>query len=260
MNKTAMHPFGMMIEFNETEHTYVLCGPEAGYMAGKHLQSVTTFIGSYFPKFDTEKMAVKCAGKKPKYTGMTAEDIKEAWADEAHRGQTEGTNTHAYAECLLNGWFDRLPVPRSEREAMLFKQVARSVISLEERFQFVSSEEIIFSPKLGIAGTMDLLMLDGESGDLIILDWKQNKEISMSNRWENGYPPVDHVEASDYAKYSLQLNLYEKILREEKYYQSLGYRGVRKALIHLRTEDYSVIKVGDECQADLDAMLNFIPF
>lgn len=255
MDKTATHPSGLTVEFNDENHTYIV------KQTGQRLTSVTTFIGAFFPKFDTDTVAAKCVGK-PKYKGLSADEIKQAWADESLRGRTEGTHVHFYAECLLNGNFKDIPAPQSDREKLLFQQALLAVMRLEERFAFVGTEVIVFSPRLGIAGMIDLLMFDTRDAfDLIILDWKQNKEISTSNKYESAFSPIEHLSACDYHKYALQLNLYEKIIREEGYYKFPGFAGVRKALVHLKPDAHPIIKIETGgYQRDLDTMIESVPF
>jgi len=62
----------MQVIFEEETHTYTL------KETGQELMSVTTFIDRFFPKFDADQMAPKCVGK-PKYPGMTADEIKASW-------------------------------------------------------------------------------------------------------------------------------------------------------------------------------------
>jgi hypothetical protein len=52
--------------------------------------------------FDADQMAPKCVGK-PKYSDMTADEIKASWEVNAQRARNEGTNVHEYAECLWAG-------------------------------------------------------------------------------------------------------------------------------------------------------------
>jgi hypothetical protein len=250
--KTAQNPDGVTVEFHEDRHVYRV---KDGFYAGKELISVTTFISKFFPAFDAPAMAQKCAGKK-KYAGMTADEVLAAWETEAERGRSEGTNTHLYAECLLNNDMANLPEPQSEREAALFGSAAMAVLGLEELFEFVASEAIVFSPDKvagGLAGMTDLIMTDPKNKDWILLDWKQNKEISMSNPWDSGLGPLRHLEASDFNKYGIQLNLYERILRAEGYLPP-GI-SIRKALIHLVPDDggYRVIKIPN-MQKEIDAI------
>ena len=238
MKVTARNPDGVEILFDEETHTYTI--PKTG----QQLESVTTFIGGFFPKFDADAVAPKCVGR-PKYKGLTVEQIKALWEKEGDRGRTEGTHTHFFAECLGEGRLDELPEPQSDRESKLFNQVAPALLDLETRFVFIGSEIIVFSPYFGIAGTIDLLMYDPVVMDLILLDWKQNKTISIDNPWESGKPPLQKMEASEFNKYALQLNVYERIMKFEGYYKFPGFNRVRKALIHLREDNYQFIKLPD---------------
>jgi hypothetical protein len=58
MTKKAYHPSGLSVTFDERPHTYTVD------QTGQVLTSGTTFIDQFFPKFESEKVARKCAGKK----------------------------------------------------------------------------------------------------------------------------------------------------------------------------------------------------
>jgi hypothetical protein len=234
MEKRATHPNGMTVVFDEQNHTYTV------KETGQVLVSATTFIDRFFPKFDMDRMAPRCVGK-PKYSSMTADEIKASWEANAQRARDEGTNVHEYAQYL----WDRIrpPQPISERCHLLYQQVDAATKNLKDcNWSYVAAEKIIFSPELGIAGTIDLLLFNtSKVGEFLILDWKQNGTISTSNKWETAKPPIGHLEATDLLKYSLQLNLYRFILRYEGYYPLA--RDIRMALVHLREDSNRPIKV-----------------
>jgi hypothetical protein len=234
MAKEATHPNGLTVVFSEDTHTYTV------KETGQVLVSVTTYIDQYFPKFDADRMAEKCV-TKPKYAGMTADEIKTAWEENAQRGRDEGTNVHEYAECFWSGY--KLPKPISNRAYTLFGQVIDTSRKLKNHnWSYVAAEKIIFSPELGLAGTIDLLLFNlSRAKEFLILDWKQNVKISTSNKWESAKPPISHLEATDLAKYSLQLNLYRFILRYEGYYPQAT--DLRMVLVHLMEDDNRPIKV-----------------
>lgn len=238
MKKTAKHPSGLTIFFDEEKHTYTI------HETGQVLESVTTFIGRYFPKFDVDEVAPKCVGK-PKYKGMTEAQIREAWEKEAERGRTEGTNVHYFAECLGEGLIDKLPEPQSDREMKLFNQVGPALLDLEERFIYLGSEIIVFSPRLGLAGTIDLLMFNPKTYNFIFGDWKQNKKIETNNPWEKAFHPISHLDSTDFNKYTLQLSTYEMIVREENYLSNWNRKGYGRLLIHLHEDYYKFIKMPD---------------
>lgn len=251
-DKRAYHPNGTAwIEFLEGPHSYV------DNMGVRYL-SGTSFCGQFFPKFDVKFMSRKCAaGNNPKYSGRTPWDIRNEWAAEAMRGSSEGTNVHEYAEGLVSGWpVNRLPGPISDRCRALFIQADRAVSGLLKRFVFIAAEMVIFSPSLGLAGMVDLVMFDPSTNEILILDWKQNKEVTRQGfREETANPPIDHLPASDISKYGLQLSIYQKILILEKYFP--GVAGYSLVLIHLTPENFYPISL-DYYEYEIDLMLEQI--
>lgn len=217
----AVNPTGATVVYDDHRHTYTVRD------TGQRLESVTALVQSCFPAFEAEKVAEKCAGRG-KYADMTKAEILAAWEAEAERGRSEGTNCHAYAEAILTG--QPPPEPISARCERLFAVIDRAVQRLLRFYRFVSAEKIVFSPALGIAGTIDLLMMQGENVTLV-LDWKNNKAIRRENRWECGLPPLMHVPACAYEKYRLQLTAYKRILQIEGYYPAS--QRYKLGLIHL---------------------------
>lgn len=233
--KIAYHPNNKhIITFDEGPHTYV-------DNFGKQYVSATTFIGGFFDKFDMVAMSRKCSkGVNPKYVGRTPDDILDEWTREGDRGRTEGTNTHEYAEGLMCGWSVLLG-PISGRCVNLFIQVNMAVKKLLSHFVLVGAEIIVFSPKLGLAGMIDLLMFDPIRRRLLILDWKQNKKLSRHNQWQKAHAPIDHLQETDINKYSLQLSLYKKIIEMEGYFPDIDI--IDLGIIHLQEFSYENIKM-----------------
>ncbi|MFH1981376.1 MAG: hypothetical protein ABIL58_06010, partial [Pseudomonadota bacterium] len=174
----ATHPSGEIIVFDDDSHTYTVKS------TGERFISVTTVLGEYFPKFDGPGVAEKCSnGSNPKYAGRPAAEILAEWDAEGERGRTEGTNVHAYGEWRLLQTFGpprvECPASISNRTAALFNRIDQFFPTLLKHYKFVAAELIIFSLKLKISGMIDLLMQCRKTGDFIVLDWKQNKEITM---------------------------------------------------------------------------------
>lgn len=221
-DKIAQHPDGVHeITFHENPHAYV-------DNEGSRYVSCTSFIKPFFPVFDAVAVSEKCSvGTNPKYTGRDPVEIMREWAIEALRGRSEGDNIHLYAE-------KKDIEPISDRCALLFNQVDKvKRIFFKKGFKFIASEMIVFSPDLLLAGSIDLIMWDPATQEVLILDWKQNKEITTRNLFKknNGLYPIEHLEGSDKNKYSLQLSFYQYLIMREKYFpQAKGYR---RALIHL---------------------------
>ena len=133
--------------------------------------------------------------------------------------------------------------PETERESRLFCQAAQAVMEIEEKFEFIGAEVIVFSAELGLAGTVDLLLRSPRTGSIVILDWKQNEAITTANLWQKGLPPIEHMEDCDDTRYGLQLNLYEKILEKEGYFFDGEPARFDRALVHVTEDGYRVFRM-----------------
>lgn len=248
-DKQANHPNGKhAIRFREQDHSYI------DNMDSRYV-SVTTFIKKFFPQFDTVRMAKKCAmSQNPRYANRDHREIMQEWAIEGKRGSSEGTNVHEYAEFSLVSP-DKCPEPISDRCVKLFSQVDKIILKFVEKgFRIITAEMIVFSPSLRISGTIDLLLFDPATNEMIILDWKQNKDpMSTINIYgKYAFPPIDHLQDTDINQYSLQLSLYQYIMEIENYYPDVS--GYRRALIHLTPESAEPIKL-DYYEYEIKEML-----
>jgi hypothetical protein len=239
--KTAHHPDGVhSITFREDNHSYVDNN-------GKRYVSGTTFIKPFFPKFDAVAVSERCAaGDNPKYAGRDPGEIRAEWMAEGKRGSGEGDNVHTYIEAVLSGWPKfKQPRPISLRCAFLFWQARRAMrwLTVGRGLVFIACEMIVFSPSLGLAGSIDLLMYDQFRNEAVILDWKQNKEIKSTNQFQSAIEPIDHLQDTDISKYSLQLSLYQHIIEVENYFP--GISGFRRGLIHLQPTSFTPIPIED---------------
>ncbi len=237
MNKTTTHN-GLTCIFTEADHSYRI--KETGDL----LTSVTTIIKQFEPSFDSHAMAQQMIDKKkPAYIGMTLEEIIELWKNKASHSAFEGTLLHSYAELWpeTKGYGFH---PKTPRVLSMCKQVDKLFPKLLKRFRIVAAEQIVFSPSMGLAGQIDLLMADNTTGEGIIIDWKTNSKITdEEGAFGNMLEPIEHLKDADTIKYGLQLGLYEKILIDEKYYPE--FKGYRKALVHVKESFGKVVKVGN---------------
>jgi hypothetical protein len=237
MIKSSTHN-GLTCDFNSDKHTYTV------RETGQRLTSVTTLVKQYIPPFDAPAKAQEMVDKKkPKYAGMTADEIQKQWKEKGETSSYEGTLLHKYLELWpeTKGYGFH---PRTYRVLLLSKQVDKLFPKLLKRFRLVAAEKIIFSARLGLAGQADLIMADDVTGEGIILDWKSNEKITdEEGAFGNMLPPIDHLKDCDVVKYGLQLGLYEKMLVDEGFYSE--FKGYRKSLIHIREMAGKVVKVAD---------------
>ena len=236
-DKIATHN-GLTCLFDDTKHIYTV------KETGQRLTSVTTVIKRYTPPFDAPLMAQQMIDKqKPQYKNMTVDEIQYQWKEKADLAAYEGTLVHSFAELWpkTKGFGFH---PRTYRVLLICKQIDKLFPKLLYRFKMVAAEQIVFSPSMGIAGQIDLLMADDAAQQGIIIDWKTNSKITdEEGAFGTMLEPIEHLKNCDVVKYGLQLGLYEKILIDEKYYPE--FNGYRKALVHVREGFSKVVKVNN---------------
>jgi len=226
-----------IIIFDEVPHTYTDNN-------GKLYESGTTFVKKYFEEFDAIAVSEMCSkGRNPKYVGRTPKDIQHEWLIDGEIASQEGTNVHLYFEGRMSDWLEKdLPKPLTERCRLMFLQVDRVVIELKRHYLFIGAEVIIFSITLGKSGMIDLLLWSKALNEIVIFDLKTNKDIRKPAS-RKAFSPINHLDDTKIAKYSLQLSLYQKILIREKYFPKIS--GYRRALIHIGLTDFEIIPVED---------------
>ena len=75
-------------------------------------------------------------------------------------------------------------------------------------------EVIVYSEKLKICGTIDLLLFNKTNNKYVIMDWKTSKRIS-SKAFKNkkgNHPVTSNLDDCNFNHYSLQLSLFRYIL------------------------------------------------
>lgn len=230
--KEAKNPSGRIVVFNEGDHTYTLRD------TGERLESCTKFVKSFFPKFDVERQSAKSAVKYD----MPQEDVKKLWDDIRDKASDKGNTIHEYAEAYILG--RPLIEPEDEKVKNYCNVLKEAIDYYKSAGSIVGTEIILFSPKLGLAGTTDLLLLQDDT--LHILDWKTNKEIKRENsfyRDSKGLQPITHLDNCNYAHYSLQLNFYKTIIVEEGYFPEV--KEINMAFTHIQEHDLESYKVYD---------------
>ena len=117
-------------------------------------------------------------------------------------------------------FFPRFPVGHVAVEERLEFRAAWNEVEKIKSAGFLSlePEKLIFSPRFRVAGSIDLLVKKAPAHYLMI-DWKRVKEIKYSGfRNRTGtHPATMHLQDCNFIHYSLQLSIYEQILRLERY-------------------------------------------
>lgn len=207
-----------LITLDEPTHEYKVKGIN-------HLTftSVTTFIHDFFSPFDSKGMAEKLAGTG-KYANKTPQDLLNDW----EQSGVHGTKVHNELEDYLNAWRDDkekpvLTEPKSQHGEQWIKKMLEP--------SHVPYPEIkVYSEHYQLAGTVDLLVHDEDSGKWVICDWKTNKAIRTSGyRGAKGTKYATRMlDDCNYNHYALQMSLYQYLLEKE-----YGIKIHNRFLLHL---------------------------
>jgi hypothetical protein len=234
LRRAHAHPRDERIHFHPGPHVYTVdCHDDP---SKSEYTSVTTWVHSHFPVFDSDAVIDKMMAspywskgdKYRKYAGKTKDDIKAEWDANRDSAAAAGTRMHAAIETYYNdrAGDDADPLAgdgvtddtRTEME--YFARFDRTFRQLLRPYR---TEWTVFHEELKLSGTIDMLFenLDPATGKpdgtFAIYDWKRCKEIVQNNAFNKWAltPGMETVPDTNYWHYSLQLNLYKLILTEK---------------------------------------------
>lgn len=185
------------IEFNQEEHLYSY--------RGQPLQSVTQVIKTLKTPFDSVGLSAKTAKKR----GVSVDMILAEWDEAGRKGREKGTLVHSYIDSRAHN--------QSWNDEILPEMSAFDEWRQEEgrHLAFRRLEWRVGYPELGIAGTVDALAWDTETGTYQVWDWKTGSKFNVSTQYRQYLlPPFDDLDECELQTYSLQVSLYRLILRD----------------------------------------------
>lgn len=205
------HERDQYIHFEEEGHIYTIHGSQ-------DYTSCTTFIHQQFPHFDADAcidkmMANEDRWKKHALYGKTKDEIKEIWRQNGEAASKAGTQTHYNIECTYNDVAVADPSPEYE----YFLKYKADFEKRNPGTVPYRTEWTVFHEEAKICGSIDMVYLNPD-GTLRIYDWKRVKSIEHESFGDKcaTNPLLSHLPDSNFWHYSLQLNIYKKIL-ETKY-------------------------------------------
>jgi hypothetical protein len=244
------HPRDMRIAFREEDHTYAIDGDRTNWT------SCTTFIGTFYEHFNPDAVIAKMMSSRKwsesKYYGKTAEEIKAGWDANGTEASEAGTRMHLDIERYNNAepvgnlaGDDYEPNPSKEWDYfMAYEKNHREPRGLVP----YRTEWLVFKEDIKLAGSIDMVYKKPD-GTLAIYDWKRAKSMDFENKWQKMYPPLSHLPDTNYWHYSLQLNIYRRILQE---LYGAVVSELALVVLHPNFEHYRVIKLNmmdDEVEA-----------
>jgi hypothetical protein len=187
-----------------------------------------------------------------KYWGLTADQIKEKWSQNAQSVSSAGTDMHYKIECFMNN-------PNSYTHKELYEDYNKTNKNLNDEslewkyfIDFIRdtphlkpyrTEWTIYHEELKLAGSIDMVY-ENPDGTLSIYDWKRVKDITKVNYWNKFAitESICHFHDTNFWHYALQLNTYKAIL-EDKYDKKV----VKLCLVRLHPEaeekSYELIEI-----------------
>lgn len=245
---TATNPHNVNITFTEADHRYssIVNGREIEYI------SVSTLAGKYFLPFNADEMAPRSAKK----LGLTVEEVKAKWTKAGQDACRLGTRVHEVCEDVILGREVR-NVPENSHEELLMDNGIKMANKFKDQLDIIGVEKLVFNEHLGIAGTIDLLAKSKKDGAYLILDWKTNKSIDRENKYgKYGLNPISHLDDTNFEHYSLQLSLYEFILKNTGYVPNDAK--FRRAIVHLSQGEPEIIQLPDRTKEVKDIILEHL--
>jgi ATP-dependent exoDNAse (exonuclease V) beta subunit len=242
LKKQNLHVRDTNIVFFEIGHKYmILTDPDSVYT------SVTRLIHSLFPKFDADNVISKIKNGKNwnetnKYWGKTDKEIKNDWSNNGKESARLGTLLHENIEKFMNfGTNDssQISILKSNKyknndndpspEWDMFKKFVKDYHNLIP----YRTEWLIYDEKLKLAGSIDMVYKN-DDGSVSIYDWKRCKEIKYDTEWNEmaSKKCIKHLPNTNYWHYSLQLNIYRKLLE-----RNYGLKVKELFLIQLHREN-----------------------
>jgi ATP-dependent exoDNAse (exonuclease V) beta subunit len=212
------------ILFIEKNHTYKIDGKLAK-------TSVSGLLKKYEKPFDSDKMAKRVSERD----GFSIEDVLEQWDFSRDYSCHKGSEFHKFVENFLarkqtsldiesiNSFFQKRKKFFSEKSIDNYKnELKRNIKNFINFYEWwkkdhilLKSEFVIGDKESEICGTIDNLSYNKNTNELVIFDYKTNKEITKSNKYkEKLLYSLSHLDKCEFVKYSLQLSLYSTIIEK----------------------------------------------
>ena len=248
LERTNPHPLDDILTFEEEGHKYFVRGRLHKEL---HYLSSTTFLGSFFPKFDKEKVigyimrsARYANDPEYKYYRMSETDILQMWEDLGTDASRRGSRFHAHVEYNCN----QMTVEDNSPE---FRQYQRFRAENPNLMPW-RTEMLILHEEYRIVGSVDAIFKDLATGKFIIIDWKRSKKVD-GRGGDKGYFPLEKLKGNNLTKYSIQLSLYRYIL--ETVY-GLEMDASALVICHPSQENYVMMRTR-YMKAEVELMLQY---
>lgn len=241
----------LVIRFDEKYHTY--------WYGNIKLDSVSKFISKFKPLFDREGLSRRVAEKN----NTTQADILKQWDTKAKASTDYGKLMHSFIENYLTkrkyDMHDRLRLAMYTQEYRqysldqadhLIGLLVDFLAYLLEEYEIIGLEQIVCSLPLKLAGTYDCLARSYSTGEYVLFDWKTNKAIDTSSKWNKMLDPLEHLDDCNFNHYSLQLSLYQYMFQDR-------FNIARRSIIHINENKIMPLEV-PYLEKELQMMFDYV--
>ena len=239
------------IRFEDLGHSYFIDGVKCD--KDKGWTSCTSLVHGQFPHFNPDLTVNRMMKSKnwpnSKYYGMDKKAILKQWDDAGLISRELGTKMHLMIEQVYNEDSpNNIDVSGIESEETIFNKF------YDEHKNLIPhrTEMLVFDEELKLTGSIDMIF-ENEDGTLSIYDWKRSKSIDMKNKYgKSKVFELSHLPDANGVHYSLQLNIYKKML--EKNYNKV-VRDLYLIRIYPGIDTYEKIKCLD-LSKEVDDLFN----
>jgi hypothetical protein len=240
------------INSNPRDKNIVMDEPTHIYYVNSKPMSIsgTGFLHLFFEPFNAKKTAeqlFKNAKIGTKYYGKTVDEILEMW----NLGTNSGTIMHKNIEDFWNG-INPLEEIGDKTRFGLFQQCYGWLkkIGLEP----YRTEWIIYDEDYDIAGSIDFVAKNPQTGKYWVIDWKRSNQLRRNSFGKKcGLGPCSDVEDCNGFHYQIQVNLYKHIL-EKRYGIEIEQCCVINLHPDCKTQD---ILIADDMQDKIKEMIQY---
>lgn len=191
-NYTDTYINGEYLVFDEKLHKYS-CGAQ-------ELMSVTTLISKFEIPFDPLFPSINSCKRNERIKSgiLDPKLLRKYWRLKGERAAKLGTATHIFAELYI---LDRNTEPTNKSE----EAVIKAINELEETYEIIEQEKMVFDINILIAGQIDLVLKHKITGKIYLGDWKTTADLYKS--YDKLKAPYN-IKNSALNRYSIQLDMY----------------------------------------------------
>jgi len=193
------HLLDDILSFQEEGHHYFVRGIRHDEL---HYLSSTTFLGTFFPKFDKERiigyiLRSNRYANDPEYRyyRQTEVEILAGWDALGNDACMRGSRFHANVEYHCNDMEIQDTTPEFQ-QYLNFRAENPHLIPWR-------TEMLILHEEYRIVGSVDAIFKNINTGKYVLLDWKRSKKVDTKNG-EKGFVPLGHLKGNNLTKYSIQ--------------------------------------------------------